>query len=337
MNEGNRNLFKFDFEAGLLSSIIVTYNSGDYLFEAIDSVIEQDYPAIELIISDDGTKGFNVDLIQDYIDNKKRENLKKVSILHREKNIGTVRNINNALSLTKGEYIKLLGGDDSYPRTNTFSLQVDSIINSGSIASIGKAQQCNNVMQPIADERVDRSNSDLPIVLNMEYKDARKYIAKRDIFPIAIQAVCYHRNFFLKKGFCDESYVLIDDASSALMLLQEARNVTYIDEYTVNHRAKVGISSSRELFAPRRLLYYMDCVTFAKKEIDSHPEIFGFLYRKENVRINKFVYEMAKGKSESKNKFYLTITIGKYLDAIIYYILTNTRKFTKRLVERFSR
>ena len=77
MNEGNKDLFKFDFEAGLLSSIIVTYNSGDYLFEAIDSVIEQDYPAIELIISDDGTKGFSADSIQAYIDNKKRNNIKK--------------------------------------------------------------------------------------------------------------------------------------------------------------------------------------------------------------------------------------------------------------------
>lgn len=336
MSDSNKAQFKYDYEEGLLSSIIVTYNSGKYLYEAIDSILNQDYSRIELIISDDGTKDFDADSIRSYINNKKRDNITRITIIHREKNIGTVRNINNALSITHGEYIKLLGGDDSYPEKTTFSKQVNSIRKNGSIASIGMARQCNNVMQPIADERVDRSNADLPTVLKMDYKNARKYIAKRDIFPIAIQAVCYHRNFFLKKGFCDESYILIDDASSALMLLQEAKYVTYMDEYTVNHRAKVGISSSREFFAPRRLLYYKDCVTFAEKEIDSYPEIFGYVYRKENVRINKFVYEMAKAKFESRNKLYLAIIIIKYIDAIFYYILTNTRKFIKRIIERFS-
>ena len=336
MNKKIENLFHYESQKGLLSSIIVTFNSGDYLYEAIDSVLQQDYSKIELIISDDGSKAFDENAIRTYIEKNKRQNLVSINIIHREKNIGTVRNVNNALANTRGEYIKILGGDDTYPVPDTFTKQVHFIEQEKTIAAIGKAKQCNSKMQQIVDDRVDRSNADLPLVLKMPYKEARRYITKRDIFPIAIQAVCYHRSFFKKKGFCDEDYVLIDDATSSLMLLQEAEHVSYIDAFTVNHRAKVGISSSRELFAARRLLYYKDCVTFAEKEIDAYPDIYGFLYRKENVRINKFVYEMALQKSEGKKKIYMFGLILKYIDAIIYYIFANPKKFLKRIKERLS-
>lgn len=336
MAEKNTTLFKYEYIEGLLSIVIVAFNSGDYLFEAIDSVIKQDYPKMELIISDDGTKNFDEGRIRTYIDDRRKDNLIKYKILHREKNVGTVRNINKALHIVQGEYIKILGGDDAYPSPDLFSNQVKQIRSSDALIAIGKAQQCDCKMNPIMDERIDRSNAALPKVLKMDYREARKYISKKDIFPIAIQAVCYHRNFFLKRGFCDEDYILIDDAPTALMILKEAKRVSYVDEYTVNHRAKVGISSSKELFAPRRLLYYKDCITFAKKEVDRHPEIYSFFYRKENIRINKFVYEAAKLKSENKNIAFIVLLAVKYIDAIIYYITRNPKKFWKRIVARVS-
>lgn len=334
MAENDTKLFENEYIKGLLSSIIVTYNSGDYLFEAIDSILGQNYPMIELIISDDGTKDFDEFEIRSYVSAKQKKNLKNLVIIHREKNVGTVRNINNALRITNGEFIKILGGDDTYPNIDIFSRQVSSIKKNSVLVSIGKCQQCNSDMEPISDIRVEKSNACLPSILSMDYIEARKYISKQDIFPIAIQAVCYHRDFFLKKGFCDEEYIVIDDAPSALKILEEARNAVYIDIFTVNHRAKVGISSSRELFAARRLLYYKDCVTYAEKEIFNHPDIYGALYRKENLRINKFVYEIAKAKSERKGLGNLFVTAVIYLDAIFYYIFSHPQKFAKRIADR---
>lgn len=335
MNEKNRRPFENEYIEGLLSCIIVTYNSGDYLFEAIDSILKQNYPSIELIISDDGTKDFEEDEIRSYIDARQKKNLKNVIIIYREKNIGTVRNINYALRITNGEYIKILGGDDTYPNIDTFYQQVNSIKQNKALVSIGKCQQCNSVMEPISDDRVEKSNACLPLVLNMNYLEARKYISKHDIFPIAIQAVCYHRNFFMKKGLCDEDYIVIDDAPSAIRILEEAKNVVYINLFTVNHRAKVGISSSRELFAARRLSYYKDCVTYAEKEIFNRPDIYGAIYRKESLRINKFVYEIAKAKKEGKGLGTLFAIALVYLDAIFYYVFWHPKKFAKRIVDRF--
>lgn len=47
--------FVNDYVKDMVSVILLSYNSGDYLYEAIDSIIKQDYPLIELIVTDDGS------------------------------------------------------------------------------------------------------------------------------------------------------------------------------------------------------------------------------------------------------------------------------------------
>ncbi len=334
MKDNNKNHFQYECEKGLLTVIVVTFRTGDYLFEAIDSALGQDYGSVELIISDDGTEDFNEKIITDYIEINKTDRLKMVNVIHREKNVGTVRNINIALMASHGEFIKLLGGDDTYPIPDTFSRQVKIMQTQGSLANVGKAQQCDENMNPIADERMEKSNAALQQVLTMDYIEARRYIAKKDIFPIANQAVCYHRQFFEEQGFCNEDYCLIEDTILANRLLFISKKVSYLDDYTVNHRSKVGISTSRELFAPRRILYYKDCVTYAIQEIDHHPELFGCLYRKENVRVSKFVYEMALAKSRKKSGLALVGISLKYIDTMIYYVAVNNKKFIRRIKTR---
>ncbi|MCR5202178.1 MAG: glycosyltransferase family 2 protein [Lachnospiraceae bacterium] len=208
--------FLNDYEKGLLSVIVVTYNQKEFFYETLSSILNQDYRYIELIIADDGTLNFDEGNIKKFIDDKKNKNIIKYRILHNKENIGTVRNINNALKKSTGEFIKIIGGDDTYPNSSTFSSQIKVLLsNERLLATVGMAQQCDYNMNPIKDERVDKSNKYMPNILKMDYDKARKTIFKNDIFPIAIQAVCYRREFFVKNGLCDEDYVLIDDSPSA--------------------------------------------------------------------------------------------------------------------------
>ena len=52
------------FKDHLLTVLIPNYNYGKYIGKAIDSVLTQDYPAIELIIVDDGSTDGSVDEIR---------------------------------------------------------------------------------------------------------------------------------------------------------------------------------------------------------------------------------------------------------------------------------
>ena len=50
----------------LFSFAIGSYNNYEYIFEAIDSVLNQTYPAIELIVSNDGSPDFKLDEVKKY-------------------------------------------------------------------------------------------------------------------------------------------------------------------------------------------------------------------------------------------------------------------------------
>jgi len=46
---------------------ILTYNNFDYLEQTIESVFSQDYPNIELIVSDDGSLNYDLEYIEKLI------------------------------------------------------------------------------------------------------------------------------------------------------------------------------------------------------------------------------------------------------------------------------
>ena len=92
----------------LVSVIMPVYNSEKYLNEAIDSILNQTYKNIELIIIDDGSSDNSVKLIREYKSSK-------IKFYQNEKNMGVSATRNKAIDLSKGKYIALLDSDDISP------------------------------------------------------------------------------------------------------------------------------------------------------------------------------------------------------------------------------
>ena len=87
----------------LVSVIIPTYNTARYVQESIDSVLEQDYPSIQLIVIDDGSTDETVDIIRRYDERV---------ILLTQQNQGAAVARNTGLAAAEGEYIAFLDSDD---------------------------------------------------------------------------------------------------------------------------------------------------------------------------------------------------------------------------------
>ncbi|NJK74046.1 MAG: glycosyltransferase [Microcoleus sp. SU_5_6] len=91
----------------LVSICIPTYNGEAFIAEAIQSAIDQTYPNIEIIVSDDGSTDKTVAIAQSF---QSQTSADFRIVLHR--NYGLSQNWNFCISQAKGEYIKFLFQDD---------------------------------------------------------------------------------------------------------------------------------------------------------------------------------------------------------------------------------
>jgi len=91
----------------LVSVIIPAYNNASYLGEAIDSVLNQTYRNLELVIVNDASPDNVSDVIHKYDDHRIRY------IVH-EKNMGLSAARNTGIRSATGDYIALLDGDDYF-------------------------------------------------------------------------------------------------------------------------------------------------------------------------------------------------------------------------------
>ena len=95
----------------LVSVVVITYNSEDYILECLESVKAQTYAGIELIISDDCSQDNTLKICKEWVDENKIRFV-NIEIIEVKKNTGTTENINRACRLANGVWIKPIAGDD---------------------------------------------------------------------------------------------------------------------------------------------------------------------------------------------------------------------------------
>jgi glycosyltransferase involved in cell wall biosynthesis len=89
----------------LVTVMITVYNGAPYLAEAIESVLAQTYPAVELIVLDDGSTDASGDVAQGFGSALRYE---------RQENAGMGAARNSAVALAAGQYLSFLDADDRF-------------------------------------------------------------------------------------------------------------------------------------------------------------------------------------------------------------------------------
>lgn len=92
----------------LVSVMLITYNQEQFVVEAIESILSQDYPSFELIVADDGSRDGTPAIIADYA---RRYPDRVVPVLN-PVNRGITANCNSGLARVRGKYFTHVGGDD---------------------------------------------------------------------------------------------------------------------------------------------------------------------------------------------------------------------------------
>ena len=93
------------YEKDKVSICIPTYNGAQFIRKTLESVLNQSYQNIEVIVNDDCSTDNTMDIVRSMNDSR-------IKIYANEENLGLVRNWNMTVSYATGEFVKLMCQDD---------------------------------------------------------------------------------------------------------------------------------------------------------------------------------------------------------------------------------
>lgn len=95
----------------LVSIALCTYNGEAYIKQQLDSITDQSYTNLEIIICDDASVDDTIKIIEEY-----RAKEPRIKIFRNDKNIGYNKNFEKAFSLCSGDYIAISDQDDVWEK-----------------------------------------------------------------------------------------------------------------------------------------------------------------------------------------------------------------------------
>ena len=276
----------------VFSVIVLLYNNSEFIEDNLSSIMTQDYPAIEIIVVDDGSEEFDKNGIETYINEHKRENIQNVIVYQNECNFGTVKSANGAIGRASGKYIKLLAGDDALYDCETLSHAAAALQVCPCGIVTGDVMKCDKEMNPIG-----RYHKDLVLALNS--------LSPIDVFrrlcihnDIVAGGVFFDTAFFKRYGMFDEAYRLLEDWPTWMTATQKGCRILYSPFYALKYRMHNGIGTSTNPFylADRKHLF-LHIIVPARKAIGPYwfllatisfliinsiivRKIYGFLFRR---------------------------------------------------------
>lgn len=242
---------------------IVCYRNWEFLKEAIDSALMQDYSQIQLIVSDDGSDHFPANEFEQYIVSHKRDNLVSYTVRHSEKNEGTVRHLNRVLECVEGEYIMFMAADDTLDNSSVFSRYVQAFQKEG--------DKCGVVMGQTAFYDITMSKF-LEYYVWPDVIDAINHADSGEAllnalyhFPcIPTTSTCFRRWVIDQYTPFDTDYQLIEDYPFHLKLAENNVKMHYENFVAARHRDG-GISHGAVTALSRsKRMYYEDCILARK-------------------------------------------------------------------------
>jgi glycosyltransferase involved in cell wall biosynthesis len=95
------------FRSALVSVVVTSYNHAQFMASRMESLLNQTYQSIEILVIDDCSTENNVEILRGY------ESHPKVRLLINSENRGLVPTINQGIEMTLGEFVIIAQCDDS--------------------------------------------------------------------------------------------------------------------------------------------------------------------------------------------------------------------------------
>lgn len=175
----------------LVSVLIPTYNSEKYIKDTLESILNQTYGNLEIVVIDDASIDSTLEIVKKYKD-------QRIKLYINNKNLGISENMNKGIRLSNGKYLAIMDADDwSYPYRIEEQVKL--------MEDNPKVVLCSGYMD-ICDENLQFQNTRTYPTTN---KDIRRAIVKYD--PISHPASMWRMSELLKTSLYNKNFPICRD------------------------------------------------------------------------------------------------------------------------------
>lgn len=241
---------------GLVSIVVITYNSSNFIVETLDSISNQTYPKIELIISDDSSTDDTIPICEQWI-NDNKERFVKYKIIKSDVNTGVSANCNRGEKEASGTWVKPLAGDDIL-RPDAIEKYVQYMEAHPQVTYLfGK-------MLAFGDNSKDITSFNNDILVYDFFNDSAKEQYHRlmnNKCYIPAPTFFYNRKQYLEDGISnDESIPMLEDWPKWVNITKRGHRVYLLDSITVNyriHNSAISKTTGLSKFSKSQMLFYI--------------------------------------------------------------------------------
>lgn len=310
-----------DYQKKLISVIVPVYNVEKYLKKCLDSLLNQSYKNIEVIMIDDGSKDKSGDICDEYAG--KYSNF----ICVHKKNAGLGLARNTGLEYVKGEFTAFVDSDD-WIESDMFAVlhkslttnEVDfckcgfkRVSDTGNVLNIVQYKETKFVQDEAGDKLVPRMVGSSPM--------------QRDSIEMCVWG-CLYKTAIIKSHnilFPSERVIISEDLPFNINYLQYANGALLIS--TCNYMYRYNCNSLTTRYRADRfdaILYFYDAI----KEI---LRLYGYDYKTlQRLQRLFFVYLRMCISQEAKNISHL-----KYNNSIQNVKRMCTNKKVKSIIQEY--
>ena len=219
-------------EKTLISIVLPIYNIEKYLTDCIESVINQTYKNIEIILVDDGSEDNCATICDNYANKDKR-----IKVIHKE-NGGLSDARNAGLKIATGEYITFIDSDDIIDKQyieNLFEILVENNADIA-ICNYKEIEEKNNYKQL---PKNYKPKNEIDIFDNIESLK-QMYTSHKHGMVFVAWAKLYKKELFIKNNIKYPEGKIHEDTYTTYKLLYYAKKVVFTEKELYFYRLRKG-------------------------------------------------------------------------------------------------
>jgi len=213
----------------LVSIVIPVYNVEQYLNECVDSVIQQTYKNIEIILVDDASPDNCPRICDEYVEKDSR-----IRVIHKP-NGGLSDARNAGLAIAKGEYIYFLDSDDYIEADAIEALIKETAHYSADVvffdASVFSDTQISNYLVDFYMRRGLYANP-------LKGIDMLEQLLRYNEYRSAVPLLFIRRDILIKNNLSFYKGILYEDELFTFMLFLQSKVVVHLAEPLYNRRVR---------------------------------------------------------------------------------------------------